>query len=276
MRINIVLVSIAIILIIIAIGMLIYVFLIKQNPVIGLDVVACTAPPVAPTGVVLSLVAANAINVDWDRTPVSDTYRIYLSTVNGFAISQAQIVKSTGDTAIQFGGLATGYTYYIKVTALNSCGESIPSNVLSIFVPYVPPTNFIIRNFDDNVVQLSMDPTPGPNAYRNFLTQNCVPGNCHYKFNSQDNTILLTSDTSKCLTVVNTNQIWTVPCSSSTLPNRQWQYNPQDKSLCATKDLTNACLLTPPGFNDPSGFGSYAVIGTKTNNAISQWELIQV
>jgi hypothetical protein len=276
MQVSVVLVSIAIILIIIAISMMVYVFLIKQNPVIGLNVVNCTAPPAAPTGVVLSLIAADGINVIWDTTPVTDTYRIYLSNVNGFSISQAQIVKSTANTSIQFGGLATGFTYYIKVAALNSCGESLPSTVLSIFIPYKPPSSFIIRNNGEPTIQLSMDPLAGANAYRNFLTQNCTPGNCHYQFNPEDNTILLSSDTTRCLTVVSTTEVWTVPCTSSTLPNRQWLYNPEDNSLCATKDLTNACLLTPPGFNNPSGLGSYAVIGTKTENAISQWDLVQV
>jgi hypothetical protein len=272
------LLAIMIITVIVTIAVLIFIFSIRRTTTSsnGQVVTTCTVPPTIPTGVTLSQTGPSSISVSWNVVKGAATYRAYLSTVNNFAISQAQIVKSTGNTTITFENLNTGFTYYIKVTAFNTCGESNPSAVNSIFIAFVPPSKFVIRNDVDNAIQLSMNPVAGVNSYRNFVTQNCVATNCHYQFNPTDNTIQLASDTTRCLTVVSSSQVWTVPCNSSSLVNRQWKYDPSDLSLCSTSDLNNACLLIPPGFTDPAGFGSFAVIGTKTNNARSEWDLVQV
>jgi|SRR5579885_1413782 len=272
---NPILLAIAVILAIVAIMIFIYVFFIKQNNVGGQTVVTCSAPPNPPTGVTAFIASNNSITTQWDSTPNADTYRGYIGTTNNFPTSKALIITSTGTTSTTFSNLAGGFTYFIKITAFNTCGESVTSNQVSIFLPYTPPSNFIIRNHNDNNVQLSMDPA-NVNPYRNFFTQNCNATNCHYQFNPIDNTILLTSDNTRCLTVVTGTQLWTNPCNSSSLNQRQWKYDPTDNTLCLQSDLQNSCLRLPPGFTDPGGFGQYAVIGSKTENAISSWDLVQV
>jgi hypothetical protein len=269
-----ILLAVMVILIIVAIAIFIYAFAIKANSTTS-TVTTCSAPPDPPTGVVAFIATSTSITATWDPVTGATTYNGYISTTNNFPSSIAQTVTSTGTTSTTFSNLTTGLTYYIKITALNTCGESMSSTQVSIFLPYSPPTNFVIRNHSDNIVQLSMNPSNGANSYRNYFTSNCTSANCHYQFQS-DNSITLTSDNTKCLTVVSGTQLWTLPCTSSTLNNRQWNYDASDNSLCLESDQTNSCLLLPPGFTDPAGFGEFAVIGTKTSNAISSWDLVQV
>jgi hypothetical protein len=270
-----ILLAIMVILVIVTIAIFIYVFAIRANSTGGATVMTCSAPPAAPTNVIAFIATSNSITATWDSTTNANTYNGYISAVNNFPNSTALIVTSTGTTSTTFSNLTTGMTYYIKITALNTCGESSSSIQVSIFLPYVPPNNFVIRNHNDNVVQLTMNPSNGVNSYRNYFTSNCTAANCHYQF-QPDNSITLSSDNTRCLTVVSSNQLWTLPCTSSTLSNRQWTYNSSDNSLCLSSDLTGSCLNLPPGFTDPAGFGQFAVIAPKTNNALSAWDLVQV
>ncbi len=95
-------------------------------------------PPSAPTN--LTATAGNTtITLHWTASPGATSYNIYRSlSGNG----EGTTPYKTGVTGTSFmdTGLADGTTYFYKVTAVNSAGESAPSNEASatpLFVAHV-------------------------------------------------------------------------------------------------------------------------------------------
>lgn len=273
-------ISIFIIAIIVLIIIFIYVFFISKRisttSATGQTFNQCRAPPTTPSNVSVFMLTNTSITVTWSAVTGADTYRTYISKTSGFSLVDSLSVKSTGNTTVTFTGLDTGFIYYVKVTAFNSCGESLPSPQISISLPYVYPSKFVIQNKYDTVVQVSLNPSLGVNSYRNFLTSVCSPVNCGYVYNDIDSTVRLQSDQTRCLTAVSGSEVWTIPCTSSSLISRQWSYDAKDNSLCLSSNPTGSCLHTPPGFSNPAGFGQFATLETKTPNVNSSWLLVPI
>lgn len=273
-------ISIFVVAIVALIIIFIYVFFVSKRisttSATGQTFNQCRTPPATPNNVALFIVTNTSITITWSAITGADTYRAYISKTSGFSLVDSLAVKSTGNTTSTFTGLDSGFIYYVKITAFNSCGESLPSPQISISLPYVYPSKFVIQNRYDTVVQLSLNPSLGVNSYRNFLTSACSPVNCGYIYNNTDSTIRLQSDQTRCLTSVSGDEVWTVPCTSSSLTNRQWSYDAIDNSLCLSNNPTGSCLLTPPGFSNPAGFGRFATLGSKTLNANSSWLLVPI
>ncbi|HEY3839396.1 MAG TPA: cellulose binding domain-containing protein [Bryobacteraceae bacterium] len=87
-------------------------------------------PPASPTNLSASAVSSSQINLTWTTSSTAGvTYSVYSSTTSGFSTSPATLIAS-GVTATTFSqtGLNPSTTYYYLVTAVNSSGESTPSN----------------------------------------------------------------------------------------------------------------------------------------------------
>jgi chitodextrinase len=89
--------------------------------------------PAAPSNLNATAVSSSQINLSWTASSTSGvTYNVYRSTTTGFAISSATRI-ATGVTGTSFSntGLSASTTFFYLVTAVNSNGESAPSNEAS-------------------------------------------------------------------------------------------------------------------------------------------------
>jgi hypothetical protein len=84
-------------------------------------------PPPAPTG--LTATAGNSQGtLTWSAAPGATSYNVYRSTTSG---SETLLRSGISATAFSDSGLTNGTTYYYKVTAVNSVGESAKSGEAS-------------------------------------------------------------------------------------------------------------------------------------------------
>lgn len=266
-----------IVLVILVIVLIIVIFFVRTSTgsIARGGALGCSAPPDAPTGVTVSNPQSDIISVQWNEVEDADTYRIYISRSPGFLTRDAEDVKSTDAQTISFGDFATGFTYFIKVTSFNSCGESIASNEISITIPFVYPDRFQITNFDDATIRFTMDPGDATYPYRaSAIPIDCVPADCWYNYNELDQTIRLQSDDTRCITA-NGTEVWIDPCNSSALVDRQWIYNPEENSICLVSD-SNRCIRVPASFFDMVSEFEGIELGLSTNDVFSQWELLEV
>jgi Cellulose binding domain/Fibronectin type III domain len=115
-------------------------------PVFSLNGVPCGAPgsssstnssagslPAAPTNLAASAVSSTQINLTWTASTIQGvTYNVYESMSQSFTPSASNRL-ATGLTSAAFEqqGLSSGMAYRYLVTAVNSFGESVPSNEAS-------------------------------------------------------------------------------------------------------------------------------------------------
>ena len=84
--------------------------------------------PAAPTNLRVSVpTAKKQLTLSWTASDGATSYNIYRST-DGSSFSSVGSVTTTAATNSQ---LSSGKTYYYEVTAVNSAGESAPSNIAS-------------------------------------------------------------------------------------------------------------------------------------------------
>lgn len=84
--------------------------------------------PNAPTAATASAVSATQINVSWQAVSGATRYNVYRATAPNVAINATNKVTPLSVTSTAYpdmNGLAAATTYYYKVTALNSAGESV-------------------------------------------------------------------------------------------------------------------------------------------------------
>lgn len=99
---------------------------------------SCTGAPNPPTNVEAGYVNTGDFRVQWTSVPDVDKYTIYVGQNQSFTRVQSINVTTTTLSQADVKGLQVGRTYYIVVTASNSCGESQNSAEIS-FVFVQPP-----------------------------------------------------------------------------------------------------------------------------------------
>jgi cellulose 1,4-beta-cellobiosidase len=80
-----------------------------------------TTVPNAPTGVTATTQSSSSIQITWNTVSGATSYRVYRSTSSGGTYTQ---VGSPTVTSYTNSGLSANTTYYYKVVAVNSAGES--------------------------------------------------------------------------------------------------------------------------------------------------------
>jgi endoglucanase len=85
--------------------------------------------PQPPTSLNANTQGSSQINLTWNPSPTSGvTYNVYSSTTANFTPSVSnRIATGVGSTSYPNSGLSPSTTYYYRVTAVNSAGESTPT-----------------------------------------------------------------------------------------------------------------------------------------------------
>jgi hypothetical protein len=86
--------------------------------------------PDAPSGIGVRIVSSDTVQISWDDAPEARSYRLYWSdSASGpfWVVEGARTVYRTSFNAV----ISPGWTYYFRVTGVNSAGESVPSDTVS-------------------------------------------------------------------------------------------------------------------------------------------------
>jgi titin len=95
-------------------------------------------PPSAPSGLTATTISSSQINLSWsDNSNDETSFKIERST-NGINFTQIAVTASNA-TAFSDSGLAPATTYYYRVRASSSAGDSAYSNLSSATTLAVPP-----------------------------------------------------------------------------------------------------------------------------------------
>jgi len=84
--------------------------------------VECISPPGIPIGLQTS-VSGNSVEVSWQPNQLTDSYKLYVSSIDGFSPGTAERTISITDTTYNVINLLP-IPYFFRLSAVNSCGES--------------------------------------------------------------------------------------------------------------------------------------------------------
>ncbi|WP_437674533.1 fibronectin type III domain-containing protein [Sorangium sp. So ce131] len=94
--------------------------------------VPAVSRPAAPTSLAATAAGSSAISLRWSASSSAASYNVYRSTTPGFTPGTAnRIAAGVTSTSYTSAGLSASTTYYFKVTAANTGGESPASNQAS-------------------------------------------------------------------------------------------------------------------------------------------------
>jgi len=135
-----------------------------------------SAAPSTPTGVRASasydsLLSMASITINWDAVSDIDEYYVYSSSsVSG----TYTYIGRTTNTSYTTDWLSRGTTFYYKVSAYNSLGESTQSSYVSATTtPYAPdsaPANLRITNHSYGSYSISWNAVAGATGYRVYYS----------------------------------------------------------------------------------------------------------
>jgi fibronectin type 3 domain-containing protein len=141
------------------------------------QVTATTLPPSlpsTPTGVTATALGSAGIRISWNPVAGATGYRIYSPNTAG-SNSNFQLLDTTTSTSYTDSLLSANQTWFYRVSAFNSVGESSQSSSVSArtSAPLPGPTN---------VIAAHADYTSRRNTSRNsiLITWNAVPGAVSY------------------------------------------------------------------------------------------------
>jgi gliding motility-associated-like protein len=100
------------------------------------------AKPVAPNATTGTNAACSGFTANWDAAIDATSYRLDVSTINTFVsfVTGYNNLSIGNVTTADVSGLLAGRTYYYRVRAVNSCGTSVSSNVVSFATLSSTPT----------------------------------------------------------------------------------------------------------------------------------------
>lgn len=127
-----------------------------------------TVIPAAPSG--LSAVAApGSVQLQWSGSPGAATYNVYQGTKPG-AESATPVLTGITATQVMINGLTNGTIYYFTVTAVDTAGQSPPSNEASAMPVTAPPApSGLTAKPGDMEVSLNWNATPWATRYRVYV-----------------------------------------------------------------------------------------------------------
>lgn len=112
-------------------------------------------------------------HLEWEAVAGADSYLIYRGTHPGFGASAGNLITTSEETSSSVTGLVNGTEVWFTVTAINSRGESAPSNEASTIpgsVVIPPPPALLHATPGNQQAQLVWLPAPGATSYNVYIS----------------------------------------------------------------------------------------------------------
>ncbi|MBI3410581.1 MAG: fibronectin type III domain-containing protein [Planctomycetes bacterium] len=125
-----------------------------------------SASPNAPSGLGATAASATSVNLNWTNTATNQTgFHLDRATDPGFTANliTENLPASPNTFTDTATGLAPGSTFYYRLRAFNSAGDSGNSNVASVTIPLAPPkpTNQVVTDVTTSEIDMSWQDNAG-------------------------------------------------------------------------------------------------------------------
>jgi fibronectin type 3 domain-containing protein len=125
--------------------------------------------PAVPSGLTVSTVSSTSVTLLWNPVTGATSYRIYRSSSS--LGTYTQIGTSTG-VSYNNTGLSGATTYYYKVSAYNTGGESAQSGQVSATTTPAVPSGVTASKASSTSITVSWNPVTGATGYRVYRSLN--------------------------------------------------------------------------------------------------------
>lgn len=234
-------------------------------------------PP--PTNLETITVDVVKIQVTWTKVRQAVRYRVYVGTVPGFNRSNAIEIFTTGDPNYTILGMVLGRSYYIRVSALNTCGsESVlsPQNTVRL----VFPRRFLIVSRQNPNLALRVG-----NDFETIIVDNRCSGtanndSCVWQYDSDNALIQSASNPLICMKSLPTNidvRVKYGDCSvfpySNSYQGRQWIFDTRNGSICNPQNQDGYNCIR---INGPAIAGQSTIRIPFDNSPSMQWDIVSL
>ena len=211
----------------------------ELSSVVSARTLSCSAAPATPSGLSAEALSATSIRFSWTESHTASSYDIYISTSEDGNFPHIGNIRN--DLFVVRGNLSPSTKYFFKTVAINDCGKSEFSQIISATTLPCPdeipaPENVSAEAVSASEIRISWSAVNGANKYRIYRatsengTYTSVRTLTSTTFT--DNTNLLASTTYfyKIVAVVDCNDI-------------------ESKMSISASATTKSCPLPPPPSN---------------------------
>ncbi len=118
--------------------------------------------PSTPT-ITISDVSANGVIINWTTITGASSYQLEQSSSNTFIVIDASYTST--NTSYSFNNLLSGTTYYFRLKAINSSGQSSNSNIATVLTKPGKVTNLTFTFVDISGITVTWDIMSGVDSY---------------------------------------------------------------------------------------------------------------
>ena len=96
---------------------------------LGESAPTCIEAPATPSGLTTGDIDSMSFSFNWDRVSTAESYR---TDIWNESDSKWEVLEETTDTSVSMTGLEPGSTQWVRVSARNTCGDSNPSEYITV------------------------------------------------------------------------------------------------------------------------------------------------